>query len=275
MHKDFAKLLNFSASQLLHEKEETEMKAKRKIIEIDEEKCNGCGQCVDACAEGAIQLFNGKARLVADNYCDGLSACVGECPVDALKIVEREADAFDAEAAEQYVQHLAAQRSELKTGGASPCGCPSTKLEMFNSPCEVVNQAVSQTSNDSALTHWPVQIKLVPAFAPFLQKAHLLVVSDCAPVAYPDFHKDFLKGRVVLVGCPKLDDTEAYIAKFVEIFKIADIQSVTVLIMEVPCCSKMPMIIQEGMNLAGKKIPTEIAVVSSRGKIIRRDKLAA
>lgn len=275
MHKDFAKLLNFSASQLLHEKEETEMKAKRKIIEIDEEKCNGCGQCVEACAEGAIQLFNGKARLVADNYCDGLSACVGECPVDALKIVEREADAFDAEAAEQYVQHLAAQRSELKTGGASPCGCPSTKLEMFNSPCEVVNQAVSQTSNDSALTHWPVQIKLVPAFAPFLQKAHLLVASDCAPVAYPDFHKDFLKGRVVLVGCPKLDDTEAYIAKFAEIFKIADIQSVTVLIMEVPCCSKMPMIIQEGMNLAGKKIPTEIAVVSSRGKIIRRDKLAA
>jgi ferredoxin len=255
--------------------EETEMKAKRKIIEIDEEKCNGCGQCVDACAEGAIQLFNGKARLVADNYCDGLSACVGECPVDALKIVEREADAFDAEAAEQYVQHLKAQRSELKTGEASPCGCPSTKLEMFNSPCEVVNQAVSQTSNDSALTHWPVQIKLVPAFAPFLQKAHLLVASDCAPVAYPDFHKDFLKGRVVLVGCPKFDDTEAYIAKFAEIFKVADIQSVTVLIMEVPCCSKMPMIVQEGMNLAGKKIPTEVAVINSRGKIVRRDKLAA
>jgi ferredoxin len=255
--------------------EETKMKAKRKIIEIDEEKCNGCGQCVDACAEGAIQLVNGKARLVADNYCDGLSACVGECPVDALKIVEREADAFDAEAAEQYVQHLKAQRSELKTGEASPCGCPSTKLEMFNSPCEVVNQSVSQTSNDSALTHWPVQIKLVPAFAPFLQKAHLLVASDCAPVAYPDFHKDFLKDRVVLVGCPKFDDTEAYIAKFAEIFKVADIQSVTVLIMEVPCCSKMPMIVQEGMNLAGKKIPTEVAVINSRGKIVRRDKLAA
>jgi ferredoxin len=256
--------------------EETKMKAKRKIIEIDEEKCNGCGQCVEACAEGAIQLFNGKARLVADNYCDGLSACVGECPVGALKIVEREADAFDAEAAEQYVQHLKSQRSELQTGVANPCGCPSTKLEMFNnSPCEAANHPVSQTSTDSALTHWPVQIKLVPAFAPFLQKAHLLVASDCAPVAYPDFHKDFLKGRVVLVGCPKFDDTEAYIAKFAEIFKVADIQSVTVLIMEVPCCSKMPMIIQEGMNLAGKKIPTEVAVVSSRGKIIRRDKLAA
>jgi hypothetical protein len=224
---------------------------------------------------------------VADNYCDGLAACVGECPVDALKIVERDADAFDAEAAEQYVQHLKTQRSELRqpasgypdpaltTGGATPCGCPSTKLEMFNSPCESSSQPVSQTSADSALTHWPVQIKLVPAFAPFLQKAHLLVASDCAPVAYPDFHKDFLKGRVVLVGCPKFDDTEAYITKFAEIFKIADIQSVTVLIMEVPCCSKMPMIIQEGMDLAGKKIPTEVAVVSGRGKIIRRDKLAA
>jgi ferredoxin len=301
MRKGFAKLLNFSASQPLHEKEETKMKAKRKIIEIDEEKCNGCGQCVEACAEGAIQLVNGKARLVADNYCDGLSTCVGECPVDALKIVEREADAFDAEAAEQYVQHLKTQRSELRqtaggypnsstlrsnihpatedgeltAGGATPCGCPSTKLEMFNSPCEAANQPVSQTSTDSALTHWPVQIKLVPALAPFLQKAHLLVASDCAPVAYPDFHKDFLKGRVVLVGCPKFDDTEAYITKFAEIFKIADIQSVTVLIMEVPCCSKMPMIIQEGMDLAGKKIPTEVAVVSDRGKIIRRDKLAA
>lgn len=275
MHKGFAKLLNFSSSQLLHEKEGAKMKAKRKIIEIDEEKCNGCGQCVEACAEGAIQLVNGKARLVADNYCDGLSACVGECPVDALKIVEREADAFDAEAAEQYVQHLKTQHSELKTGEATPCGCPSTKLEMFHSPCESSSQPVSQISTDSALTHWPVQIRLVPAFAPFLQKAHLLVASDCAPVAYPDFHKDFLKGRVVLVGCPKFDDTEAYIAKFAEIFKIADIQSVTVLIMEVPCCSKMPMIIQEGMNLAGKKIPTEVAVVSSRGTIIRRDKLAA
>lgn len=266
------------------------MKAKRKIIEIDEEKCNGCGQCVEACAEGAIQLFNGKARLVADNYCDGLSACVGECPVDALKIVEREADAFDAEAVEHHLEQLrtpnsstlrssratATEGGELQTGVASPCGCPSTKLEMFNnSPCEAANHPVSQTSTDSALTHWPVQIKLVPAFAPFLRKAHLLVASDCAPVAYPDFHTDFLKGRVVLVGCPKFDDTEAYIAKFAEIFKVADIQSVTVLIMEVPCCSKMPMIIQEGMNCAGKKIPTEVAVVSSHGKIIRRDKLAA
>jgi ferredoxin len=258
------------------------MNIKRKIIEIDEEKCNGCGQCVEACAEGAIQLVNGKAKLVADNYCDGLAACVGECPVDALKIVEREAEAFDAEAAEHYVQKLKAQRSEHRTLNAErqneislPCGCPSTKIEMFGSPCEAANQPVSQTGSDSALSHWPVQIRLVPPFAPFLQKADLLVASDCAPVAYPDFHKDFLKGRTVLVGCPKFDDTEAYVAKFAEIFKVADIKSVTILIMEVPCCSKMPMIVQEGMALAGKEIPTEIVVVSSRGKIIRRDKLAA
>ena len=134
---------------------------------------------------------------------------------------------------------------------------------------------MSQTGSDSALTHWPVQIRLVPLFAPFLQKAHLLVASDCTPIAYPDFHKDFLTGRTILVGCPKFDDTEAYVNKFAEIFRVADIQSVTVLIMEVPCCSKMPTIVEEGMALAGKNVPTEIVVVSSRGKIIRRDKLAA
>ena len=251
------------------------MKIKRKIIEIDEATCNGCGQCVEACAEGAIQLVNGKAKLVADNYCDGLAACVGDCPVDALKIVEREADAFDPEAVEHHLEQLRAPNSELRTEASLPCGCPSTKMEMFGSPCEAANQPVSQTGSDSALTHWPVQIRLVPPFAPFLQKAHLLVASDCAPVAYPDFHKDFLKGRTVLVGCPKFDDTEAYVTKFAEIFKVADIQSVTILIMEVPCCSKMPMIVQEGMAQAGKNIPTEIVVISGRGNIIKRNKLAA
>jgi len=265
------------------------MKIKRKIIEIDESKCNGCGQCVEACAEGAIQLVNGKAKLVADNYCDGLAACVGECPVDALKIVEREAEEFDPEAVERYLAQprtpnsstlrssraTATEEGELRTEGSLPCGCPSAKLEMFGSPCEAANQPVIQSGSDSALTHWPVQIRLVPAFAPFLQKAHLLVASDCAPVAYPNFHKDFLKGHAVLVGCPKFDDTADYINKFSEIFRIADIQSVTILIMEVPCCSKMPMIIQEGMTLAGKNIPTEIVVVGGKGTIIKRDKLAA
>lgn len=264
------------------------MKVKRKIIEIDEEKCNGCGQCVDACAEGAIQLVDGKARLVADNYCDGLAACVGECPVDALKIVEREADAFDAEAAELFVEKLKAQRSEARpvtaqTGapksenlrGQALRGCPSARSETFESHCETSNKPVFQATSASALTHWPVQIRLVPSSAPFLHKAHLLVASDCTPVAYPHFHKDFLKGRTVLVGCPKFDDAEAYVAKFAEIFTMADIQSVTIVIMEVPCCSKMPLIVKEGMARSAKKIPTEIVVVSGRGKIIRRSSLAA
>jgi ferredoxin len=253
------------------------MKIKRKIIEIDKEQCNGCGQCVEACAEGAIELVDGKAMLVADRYCDGLAACLGECPVDALKIVEREADAFDTEAVKNHLERtkLKTQDSRLKTAVELPCGCPSTKMEMFRPSCDDANQPVSQESTDSALTHWPIQIRLVPPTAPFLQKAHLLVASDCTPVAYPYFHKDFLQGRVILVGCPKFDDTEAYINKFAEIFNVADIQSVTILIMEVPCCSKMPMIVQEGMALSGKDIPTEIVVVSSRGKIVRRNKLAA
>lgn len=251
------------------------MKVIRKIIEIDENTCNGCGQCVDACAEGAIQLVNCKAKLVADNYCDGLAACVGECPFNALKIVEREADAFDQEAVERYLEKRRTQNSKLQTETSLPCGCPSTKIEIFGSPCEVANQPISQKDSISALTHWPVQIRLVPPSAPFLQNAHLLVSSDCAPVAYPNFHKDFLKGRTVLVGCPKFDDTEAYRNKFAEIFKVADIQSVTILIMEVPCCAKMPTIVQEGMTLANKNIPIEIVVVSGRGDIIKRDRLSA
>lgn len=263
----------------------------RKIIEINEEKCNGCGQCVEACAEGAIQLVGGKAKLVADNYCDGLAACVGECPVGALSIVEREAEPFDAKAAEQYVRRLKARdpglqspigndpvgapNFEFRTGESLPCGCPSTKMEMFGASCEGAHRPVAQASADSALTHWPVQIRLVPPSAPFLRKAHLLVASDCTPVAYPDFHRDFLQGRTVLVGCPKFDDAEEYVRKFAQIFREADIQSVTVLIMEVPCCSKMPMIVRKGMALAGKEIITEVAVVSARGKIVQREKSAA
>lgn len=278
------------------------MKTKRNIIEIDEEKCNGCGQCVPACAEGAIQLVNGKARLVSENYCDGLAACLGECPEGALKIVERDADAFDSEAVEQYlkkqgsgakaykeegfkgsrVQGVREQGAAVKSPNAQrstlyaetlPCGCPSTHLQMFASPCEAANRPVQHADVDSALTHWPVQIRLVPPAAPFLKGADLLIASDCTPVAYPGFHNDFLKGKTVLMGCPKFDDTEEYINKFAEIFRIADIKSITALIMEVPCCSKMPLLIQQGMALAGKKHPMEIVVISVRGKILKKEKL--
>lgn len=256
------------------------MKIKRKILEIDEERCNGCGQCASACAEGAIEIINGKAKVVKDSYCDGLGACIGECPEGALKIVERATEAFDPEAVEHHLKHketfqtLKAEHSTLNTE-VLPCGCPSTQMQIFSSPCEAANQPITQTSTTSALTHWPVQIKLVPPTAPFLKRAHLLVASDCTPVAYPSFHKDFLKNRTVLIGCPKFDDTEEYINKFAEIFKNADIQSVTVLIMEVPCCSKMPAIIQQGMAIAGEQIPMEKVVISARGKILKRERFAA
>lgn len=240
------------------------MKIKRKIVEIDKERCNGCGQCVSVCAEGAIGLVDGKAKLISDRYCDGLAACLGECPEGAIKIIEREAEAFDP-----------TPNSELPLATDLPCGCPSTHVETFSSPCEKTNQRVSRKNTVSALTHWPVQIKLVPPTAPFLKRADILVAADCTPVAYPNFHGDFLKGRIVLVGCPKFDDTEEYINKFAEIFKVADIQSVTVLTMEVPCCLKLPSIVRQGMAVAGKIIPMEVIVISTRGKVIKRERLVA
>jgi len=240
------------------------MKTQRKIVNIDEDRCNGCGQCVSACAEGAIELVNGKARLVSENYCDGLAACLGECPEGAISIVEREADAFDPEAVEHH----------KSSGDVLPCGCSSTHLQTFGTTCEAANQPVSRSDMSSALSHWPVQIKLVPPTAPFLKGADLLVASDCTPVACPNFHRDFLKGRTVLLGCPKFDDTEEYINKFADIFRTAGIRSITILIMEVPCCSKMPLIVQQAMALAKKNIPAETVIVSPGGAIVKRQKPA-
>lgn len=257
------------------------MKLKRKIVEIDEERCNGCGQCVEACAEGAIQIVNGKAKLVSETYCDGLAACLGECPVDALRIVEKEAEAFDADAVPRKpIQAGTAGGSvegtapDTQTGPTLPCGCPSTKVEIFSSPRDTANKPLIQEDNNSVLAHWPVQIRLVPPSAPFLRSAHLLVASDCTPVAYPRFHRDFIEGKTVLVGCPKFDDADDYADRFSEIFKTAGIRSVTIVVMEVPCCSKMPLIVRQGMRKAGVQIPTEVVVVNTRGKIVWREKMA-
>ena len=249
------------------------MKTRRKIIEIDETKCSGCGICATACAEGAIEVTDGKARVVKETYCDGLGACIGECPEGALTIVEREAEVFDAAAVEEH----------LKTGKETPgptleflpCGCPSTHVQVFPAPSDVADPPAAGKATPSALSHWPVQIRLVPPAAPFLKGARLLVAADCAPVACPDFHRDFLKGRTVLIGCPKFDDTEEYARKFRDIFLTAGIKDVTVLIMEVPCCSRLPLVVKEGMTLSGKKIPVEVVVVSARGEIVRRTDLAA
>lgn len=244
------------------------MRVRRKIIRIDDELCDGCGVCVPSCAEGAIEVADGKARVVAEKYCDGLGACMGECPKGALSVEEREAEEFDENAVEEYLASKGKEEPASQIPMAQ--GCPSARLQTF-----VPGQAAEEpAAQSSALLHWPVQINLVPPTAPFLKGANLLVAADCAPVAYPNFHRDFLKGKAVMVGCPKFDDVKGYVEKFTEIFRLANIKSVTVLDMEVPCCSALPNIVRRGMELAGKEVPLEEVTISARGKILKREKIA-
>jgi ferredoxin len=254
---------------MVNNREERRMRALRKIVEIDEEKCDGCGLCAPSCAEGAIQIVDGKAKLLAEHYCDGLGACLGECPVGALRIVEREADDFDEEAVEH---HLKAKEPVEKTPLPTMTGCPSAQIRSFAAPQsnDKTGRAPAQEEVTSALTHWPVQIRLVPPTAPFLKDADLLVLADCTPVAYPNLHRDLLKGKTVMVGCPKFDDAEAYVQKFADIFKTANIKSVTVAVMEVPCCQALPMMVEKGMELAKTKVPLEKVVISTRGEMLDR-----
>ena len=239
----------------------------RKIIEIDEDLCNGCGNCVTGCAEGALQIIDGKAKVVSETFCDGLGACIGECPTGALQIVEREAPPFDEEAVKK---HLTKKEKEPET---MPCGCPSAHIQIFDKPssCEAANKPkhFEKAEEESALTHWPIQIKLIPASAPFLKGADLLVLADCTAVAFPTLHRDLMKGKVVMMGCPKFDDVHEYVEKFADIFKTAGIKSVTTVVMEVPCCAGMPMIVKKGMEAANKKVPMKEIVLSLRGKILK------
>ena len=249
------------------------MKKLRKIIRIDEEKCDGCGLCVPSCAEGAIQIVDGKARLVAEKFCDGLGACLGECPVGALEVIDAVADDFDEAAVQAHLggghgeaatgpgghggggPAAAAGMAPAHSGGAMPCGCPSTLIQTFapRTPCEKANVPVRREGGDaSALTHWPVQIHLVPPTAPFLKGADLLVAADCTPIAYPHFHSDLLAGKTVLLGCPKLDDAQAYVDKFAAIFATAGIRSITAAVMEVPCCQGLPAIIRKALAQIGR-----------------------
>ena len=249
------------------------MKVMRKIINIDEELCDGCGQCVPGCAEGAIEIIDGKARLVSESYCDGLGACLGECPRGAITLEKREAEDFDEEAAEAYLKKK--EKAENSVELPLACGCPSTNVQTFipKAVHERESRETSEPKTSSTLSHWPVQINLVPPTAPFLNGAHLLIAADCTPLAYPDFHKDFLAGKVVMIGCPKFDDIEEYILKFQKIFEHADIKSITVLVMEVPCCSGLPVIIKRAMDAAGKEIPMEQIVISTRGDILKNHKI--
>lgn len=247
------------------------MKVKRKIIEIDEGRCTGCGECVSACAEGALQLVDGKAKLVSETFCDGLGACLGECPAGALTITERESEEFDEAAVEEHLH--------AKPGEATPfpetlaCGCPSREVQVF--PASARAQTTADGGGpESALTHWPVQIRLVPANAPFLKDADLLVAADCTPLAYAGFHRNLLPGKVVMMGCPKFDDADAYTQKFAEIFATAGIKSITVVEMEVPCCAKLPVIVRNALLKAKKNIPLEEIVISRRGEMVERPRRA-
>ena len=248
------------------------MQKLRKIIEIDEKLCDGCGQCVPSCAEGALQIINGKARIVSENLCDGLGACMGECPNGALKIIERTADDFDESAVEK---HLSSQVPQAAPEPAMACGCPSQQIQSFSSPCACgdnagISAAAISTGKASALSHWPVQIRLIPAHAPFLKNADLLVLADCAAVACPALHADFLKGKIVMMGCPKFDDADEYIQKFTEIFTKAEIKSLTIVSMEVPCCAGLAWIVKKGLAGAGVDIPVVELVVGAQGNIVSR-----
>ncbi|MDH5298785.1 MAG: 4Fe-4S ferredoxin [Desulfobulbaceae bacterium] len=252
------------------------MKIMRKIIEIDDALCNGCGECVPNCAEGALVIVDGKARMIAEKYCDGLGACLGHCPTGALKVIEREADDFD----EAAVEELLASQKKMKGEVIEPalgCGCASSHMEIFApaTPCRTANKPVGglPAAAGSALSHWPIQIRLVPPSAPFLKKADLLVAADCTPAAYANFHQDLLAGKVVMMGCPKFDDAESYVQKFAEILKTAGLNSLTIAIMEVPCCGSMRGIVKEAMKRSGVTVKTEEVVISTRGEVVRRGPL--
>ena len=245
----------------------------RKIVKIDQEKCDGCGLCVPSCAEGAIAIVNGKAVLSADNLCDGLGACLGECPRDAITVEEREADEFDEAA---VAEHLAAQEKPAPVQHHAPAapahqhhaggGCPGSRAMSFARP-QVSSAAQPAGSRQSQLAQWPVQLHLVPVTAPYFQGADLLITADCVPVAYAGYHEDFLKGKAVVMGCPKLDDNQFYLQKLTEIFSKSDIRSITVLKMEVPCCGGIAMAAQQALAASGRQIPLKVVTIGIQGEI--------
>jgi len=290
---------------------------RRQVINIDEEKCNGCGLCVPNCSEGALQMVNGKAKLVGDIYCDGLGACIGECPQGAITIKEREADAYDerrvidnvakrgGDVVREHLEHLEERgqheylreairymierdldipegfresryfSSEPNGGssssegpGAAGCGCPGSRVVDMRESREQQHQQTERSGvrRSSRLQQWPVQIHLVPPNAPYLDGADLLIAADCVPFAYADFHEDLLRGRVVLVGCPKLDDAGYYREKLTSIFSENDIRTVTVAHMEVPCCFGMVNLVRAAVAASGKDIPLDEVMIGIRGE---------
>ena len=227
----------------------------RKIIKIDEEKCNGCGACAAACHEGAIEMINGKAKLTRLDFCDGLGDCLPACPVDAISFEEREAPAYNEDAVRQ---------AKMKAFGVKlPCGCPGTQSKAIKREAPTIKNASLQ----SELTQWPCQIKLVPVNAPYFENANLLVAADCTAFAYGNFHQDFIRNHITLIGCPKLDDGD-YAEKLTEIIRSNNIKSVKVVRMEVPCCGGIENAVKKALMASGKFIPWQVITITTDGKIL-------
>ena len=230
----------------------------RKIITIDEEKCNGCGLCAQACHEGAIGMVGGKAHLLREDYCDGLGDCLPACPAGAISFEEREAAAYDKQAVEKHLE-------ETQRSASLPCGCPGTHektMDRRDSPSRVV-----QEESPSELSQWPVQIKLVSPNASYFNGASLLIAADCTAYAYGNFHQRFIKNRIVLVGCPKLDEGD-YTEKLTEIIRSNDIKNVTIVRMEVPCCGGLEHAAKTAIQQSGKFLPWQVVTISTDGRIL-------
>jgi len=254
--------------------------AKRKIIKIDEEKCDGCGLCLPSCPEGALQIVDGKAKLVKESFCDGLGACLGDCPQGALSIEEIEVEEYDEEGViahikekspellEKHLAHLKKHANELPQHHSHPgiTSCPSAQMLHWEKKEEAVEKGAKISSE---LRQWPIQLHLVPPHAPYFQNADLILVADCVPFAYGNFHPDFLKGKTIAIGCPKLDDPDAYISKVTQILGSSDIKSLKVVHMEVPCCYGLVHIAREALNKSEKDIPFESVKIGIKGEILK------
>ena len=237
----------------------------RKIIEINRAACNGCGLCIDACHEGALELVDGKAQLVSESYCDGLGDCLPECPTGAIEIIEREADAFDEEAVAQRMQQIEAETAPAQT---PKFACPGSLSKLVRRDAVSSSPASEEKAHGrSELRQWPVQIQLVSVNAPFFDNAHLLIAADCTAFACGSFHEDFMRNRITLIGCPKLD-TQDYTEKLTEIIKRHSLKSVSVLKMEVPCCSGLARAVQQALQNSGKMIPWSITTIGSDGEVL-------